>query len=95
MADLDHPRDGVPSANTTGGTLHDYTRFACHGCVLIMIAPHATGHERARDGTLMRVDCEHSTSWVATHYDLNLRVIRQARGSDEDVHRLAAWWAQG
>jgi len=60
-----------------------------------MIAPHATSHERARDGTLTRVDCERGISWVATHYHLNLRVIQQARGSDENVHRLAARWAQG
>jgi hypothetical protein len=60
-----------------------------------MIAPHVTGHERARDGTLLRVDCEYGISWVATHYDLNLRVIQQVRGSDEGVHRLVALWAQG
>lgn len=59
-----------------------------------MIAPHATGHERAKDGTLLRVDCEDGISWVATHYDLKLRVIQQARGSDENVHRLVARWAQ-
>jgi hypothetical protein len=26
--------------------------------VMTMIAPHATGHEWAKDGTLLRVDCE-------------------------------------
>ena len=77
----------------TGRHVDEYARFACHGGVVTMIAPHATGHERAQNGTLLRVDCEHGISWVATHYDLNLRVIQQARGSDEDVHRLAAWWA--
>ena len=60
-----------------------------------MIAPHATGHERAQNGTLVHVDCERGISWVATHYDLNLRVIQQARGSDADVHRIAACWARG
>ena len=79
----------------TGRHVDESARFACHGGLVTMIAPHATGHERAKDGTLLRVDCEHGISWVATHYDLNLRVIQQARGSDENVHRLAAWWAQG
>ena len=60
-----------------------------------MIAPHATGHKWAKDGTLLRVDCERGIGWVATHYDLNLRVIEQVRGPDEEVHRVAAWWAQG
>ena len=63
----------------TGRHVDEYARFACHGGVVTMIAPHATGHERAKDGTLLRVDCEHGISWVATHYDLNLRVIHQAR----------------
>ncbi len=42
-------------------------------------APHATGHTWARDGTLLRVDCERGIGWVATHYDLSLRVIQQVR----------------
>jgi hypothetical protein len=60
-----------------------------------MIAPHTTGHAWAKDGTLLRVDSERGIGWVATHYDLNLRVIRRVRGSDEEVHRAAARWAQG
>jgi hypothetical protein len=68
---------------------------AGRGGVMPRIAPHATGHERARDGTLLRVDCERGVGWVATHYDLSLRVIQQARGSQEEVHRIAANWARG
>jgi hypothetical protein len=69
--------------------------FAGRGGVLTRIAPHATGHEWARDGTLLRVDCERGIGWVATYYDLSLRVIQQVRGSDEEVHSVAASWAQG
>jgi hypothetical protein len=57
--------------------------------------PHATGHEWAKDGTLLRVDCERGIGWIATRYDLNLRVIEQVIGSDEEVHRAAMQWAQG
>lgn len=69
--------------------------FAGRGRVMTMIAPHATGHEWAKDSTLLRVDFERNIGWVATHYDLSLRVIQQFRGSDEEVHRAAARWAQG
>jgi Zn-dependent membrane protease YugP len=69
--------------------------FAGRGGVMTRIAPHATGHEWARDGTLLRVDCERGIGWVATHYDPNLRVIQQVRGSDADVHHLAVCWARG
>jgi hypothetical protein len=69
--------------------------FAGRGGVMTRIAPHATGHERARDGTLLRVDCERGIGWVATRYDPSLRVTQQVRGSDEEVHRVAARWAQG
>ena len=48
-----------------------------------------------KDGTLLRVDCERGIGWVAAHYDLNLQVIQQARGSDEEVHRAVARWATG
>jgi hypothetical protein len=60
-----------------------------------MIAPRATGHAWAKDRTLLRVDRERGVGWVATHYDLSLCVIQQVRGSDEEVHRVAARWAQG
>jgi hypothetical protein len=70
-------------------------KLAGRGGVMTRIAPHATGHEWARDGTLLRVDCERGIGWVATHYDPNLRVIQQVRGSDADVHHLAACWAHG
>jgi hypothetical protein len=60
---------------------------------MTMIAPHTTGHTRAKDGTLLRVDCERGIGWVARHYDLDLRVIQQVRGSDDEVHRTAARWA--
>ena len=69
-------------------------RLAGSGGVTTMIALHATGHEWAKDRTLLRVDCDRGIGWVATHYDLNLRVIQQVRGSDEEVHRAAARWAQ-
>lgn len=59
-----------------------------------MIAPRSGGHEWAKDGTLLRVDCERGIGWVATHYDVNLRVIQQVRGSVEEVHRAVARWAQ-
>jgi hypothetical protein len=55
----------------------EYRRIAGRGGVMTMIAPHATGHEWAKDSTLLRVDCERGIGWVATHYDLNLRVIQQ------------------
>jgi hypothetical protein len=70
------------------------TKFAGRGAVMTRIAPHATGHTRATDGTLLRIDCERGVGWVATHYDLSLCVIRQVRGSDEEVHHVAACWAQ-
>jgi hypothetical protein len=69
--------------------------FAGRGGVMTGIAPHATGHEWAGDGTLPRVDCERGIGWVTTHYDLSLCVIQQVRGSDEEVHRVAACWARG
>jgi hypothetical protein len=56
-------------------------RFAGRGGVMAMIAPHATGHAFAKDRTLLRVDFECGIGWVATHYDLNLRVIQEVRGS--------------
>ena len=59
------------------------------------IASHATGHEWTSNGTLLRIDFERGVGWVATHYDSSLDVIQQVRGSDEDVHRVAASWAQG
>jgi len=62
---------------------------------MTVVRPHATGHARANDGTLLRVDCERGSSWVATHYDLNLRVIEEVRGSDLEVHGVAARWARG
>ena len=69
-------------------------KFAGRGGVKTRIAPHATGHEWAKDSTLLRVDCERGIGWVATHYDLNLRVIQEVRGSDQEVHHAAARWAQ-
>ncbi len=69
--------------------------FAGRGCAMSRIAPHATGHDWSRNGTLLRVDHERGIGWVATQYDLSMRVIQQIRGSDQDVHRVAAWWARG
>lgn len=68
--------------------------FAGRGGVVTAIAPHTTGHRWAKDGTLLRVDCERGIGWVATHYDLNLSVIERVTGSDEQVHRVMASWAQ-
>ena len=70
-------------------------KFAGRSGVTTTIPAHATGHKWAKDSTLLRVDCERGIGWVATHYDLSLRVIQQVRGSDEEVHRAAARWAQG
>jgi hypothetical protein len=69
-------------------------KFTGRGGAVTRIAPHATGHEWTRNDTLLRVDFERGVGWVATRYDLNLRVIQQIRGSDEEVHRIAARWAQ-
>jgi hypothetical protein len=70
-------------------------KFAVRGGAMTRIASHATRHEWARNGTLLRVDFERGVGWVATHYDPSLRVIERVRGSDEDVHRVAACWAPG
>ena len=64
--------------------------LAGRGSGTAMIAPHATGHEWADDSTLLRVDFDRGIGWVATHYDRNLRVLAQVRGSDEEVHRSGA-----
>jgi hypothetical protein len=69
--------------------------FAGRGGVMTMITPHTTGHRWAKDGPLLRVDCERGIGWVTTRYDLHLGVVQQVRGSDEEVHRAAAQWAQG
>jgi hypothetical protein len=69
-------------------------KFAGRCCGVMMTAPHATGHAWAKDGTLLRFDCERGHGWVATHYDLRLRVLQQVRGSYEDVHRVVACWAR-
>ena len=69
-------------------------RIAGRNGAMTTIPPHATGHRRAKDGTLLRVDCERGIGWVATHYDLDLRVIQLVSGSDEEVHRAVARWAQ-
>ncbi len=58
------------------------------------IAPHATGHERTRNGTLLRVDYERGIGWVATRYGPNRSVVEQVRGTDEQVHRVAACWSR-
>jgi len=77
-----------------GETTMSTVKFAGRASVVATIPPHATGHKRAKDGTLLRVDCEGGTGRVATRYGLNLRVIEQVRGSDEEVHLVAACWAQ-
>ncbi len=66
--------------------------FTGRSGVIKRIAPHTTGHGWAKDGTLLRVDCERGLGWVATRYDLSLHVIQQVRGSDQEVHRVAAGW---
>ena len=65
--------------------------FTC--CEILPELPFLQGWVEAM--TSLRVDCEGGIGWVATRYDLNLRVIEQVRGSDEEVHRAAARWAQG
>jgi len=81
------PHEDGETTMTTG-------KFAGRGVVTTTIRPHVAGHKWAKDGTLLRVDCERGIGWVATHYDLNLRVIQQVRGSDDETHRAAARWAQ-
>jgi hypothetical protein len=70
-------------------------KSAGHGGLMATTALHATGHKWAKDGTLLRVDCERGIGWVVSRYDLTLRVIEQVWGSDEEVHRIASCWAQG
>lgn len=70
-------------------------KFACRGEVVMRIVPYATGRAQTTDGTLLRVDFERGSGWVATHHGQSMRVIRQARGSQEEVHRVAARWARG
>lgn len=70
-------------------------KFVACGGALTRIAPQASGHRWAGDGTLIRVDCERGVGWVATHYDLSLRVSQQIWGSAGEVQRVAACWAQG
>jgi hypothetical protein len=71
------------------------TTSAVRGGATATVRPHATGHAWAKDGTLLRVDREGGISWVATRYDLDLRVIEEVRGSDLEVHGVAARWARG
>jgi hypothetical protein len=49
------------------------------------IAAHATGHDSAREGALLRVGCEHGLGLIATRHDPSLHVIQQVRGLDEGV----------
>jgi hypothetical protein len=84
----------VVAPDTDRGTTMTTAIFVRRG-VMTRIAPQASGHEWAGDGTLVRVDCERGVGSVATHYDLSLRVSQQVRGSDEEVHRVAGCWAQG
>lgn len=72
----------------------NFTGIATRGGPTTMVRPHATGHAWAKDGTLLRVDFEGGISWVATHYDMHLRVIEEVRGSDSEVHGVAARWAR-
>ena len=69
-------------------------KFVRRGGVMTRIAPQATGHEWAGDGTVLGVDCERGVGWDATHYDLSLRGVQQFRGSAEEVRPVAACWAQ-
>ena len=70
-------------------------RFANHGRGMTPIDPHMAGHVCVKDGIMLRVDCERGIGWVATHYDLNLPVVQEVRGSLEGVDRVAASWARG
>ena len=84
---------GHRSVITEMRTTMNTAGFAGRASGLTMIASHGAGHIWATNGTLLRVDCERGIGWVATRYDRNLRVIEQVRGSDEEVHRAAARWA--
>lgn len=56
--------------------------FADRGCARTRIPLHATGHDRAGNGILLRVDYERGLGWVATQYDPKMHVIQQSRGSE-------------
>jgi hypothetical protein len=79
---------------TDGETRMNNAKPAGRSGVMTVIRPRTTGHTWAQDGTLLRVDCARGIGWFATHYDPNLHVIAQVRGSDEEVHRVASYWAR-
>jgi hypothetical protein len=84
----------ILSAKTEMRTTMRTATSAERSATLTTISPHATGHAWASDGTLLRVDREGGTTWVATRYDVNLRVVAEVRGSDSQVHRIAARWTR-
>jgi hypothetical protein len=55
------------------------------------IRPHTTGHEFARDGSLLRVDIM-AGRWVATRFAPNLAITECVVGTDESVHQQIARW---
>ena len=56
-----------------------------------MIMPHRTGHVRARDGHIWRVDII-TGPWVATRFTPNLVISQEVVGSDELVHQQITRW---
>jgi hypothetical protein len=55
------------------------------------IRPHTTGHVRARDGSLLRVDVI-AGRWVATRFRRDLVITHSVVGTDESVHQQIARW---
>jgi hypothetical protein len=56
-----------------------------------MIMPQRTGHVRARDGHIWRVDII-TGPWVATRFTPNLVISQEVVGSDELVHQQITRW---
>ena len=67
-------------------------KVAGRGGVLTTIAPHRTGHQWMKDGTLLRVDCERGIGWVAAHYDLNLQSFSRP---GVPMRKYTAQWRDG
>jgi hypothetical protein len=57
-----------------------------------MLALPKTGHVRAPDGALLRVDIM-AGQWVATRYTTDLVVADRVVGTEESVRQQIAQWA--
>jgi hypothetical protein len=50
-----------------------------------------TGHVRAKDGMLLRVDIV-CGRWVATHFDSQMQIVDEFVGTCEQAHSKAEAW---